>query len=683
VGDYSTAESGWDDYDYSAAGHDEYAYCGPNQGPVKSNSHHFRWGESEQVDSISSYTERGVFGPGGEQGKYASNESYTDRWDYSGSGGSSGSYEDLTTSSSSSDTDRYEGWDRYHYVVSDVGSFTEDGDAGYYSSEETWDGEATRDESRESTYSVTNAETTYVIGPGYSITTPGSTSGNRGSFRVRTESDYVVTAVYHERYDEPAGTWSTSYQYDAVENVDRPETSPCHGESSTWYTGPLGDRSSSFTSDLTDHKHDEWHETEFKEGWSLVVDGERTDGELGSRTTRWEVHSGNLQSHCEETVTANGYTTTTPTDTDHEWSNSPPAIETTTGTAPTDEPTDPNVQYTGPDDPHYDALLAALDADADALAAQAANSTLTPASRAALVDAAIASFTALDADENGENGGATYQDAATPPEGQGADGSDPARWLEGVTPGRHHTCPTVTPRDLHVPTAETCFHSPEEIAEIARQRKEARRGAEAEKDDASFLGLYWHYFYGQNVKPHVDGAGAAWDQAKTVGNHVSQGDIGQALKEQAAFNLGASANSSVVGMLTNAGAIPRFLQPVMGQIAQWLDPGAANRGKVAAPFVDDVSTVAVGGIAAAERRSLPPGAYVEAHGFKFSEYYWNKLWTTGRQAPGLVAREVLAGAAGKGVAVPGMPGFYRYVYGGWEMIYNPVTREVWHLMPIP
>jgi filamentous hemagglutinin len=77
------------------------------------------------------------------------------------------------------------------------------------------------------------------------------------------------------------------------------------------------------------------------------------------------------------------------------------------------------------------------------------------------------------------------------------------------------------------------------------------------------------------------------------------------------------------------------------------------------------------------------GGYVDSQGFRFSNYYWNKLWSTGRGAPGLVARDVLAGAAGNGAGVSGMPGFYRYVYGGWELIYNPVTREVWHLMPTP
>jgi len=73
--------------------------------------------------------------------------------------------------------------------------------------------------------------------------------------------------------------------------------------------------------------------------------------------------------------------------------------------------------------------------------------------------------------------------------------------------------------------------------------------------------------------------------------------------------------------------------------------------------------------------------YYEANGFKFSAYYYQKLWATGRGAPGLVAREVFSGAT-EGVAVAGKPGFYRYVSGGWEMVYNPVTGEVWHLQPL-
>ena len=74
--------------------------------------------------------------------------------------------------------------------------------------------------------------------------------------------------------------------------------------------------------------------------------------------------------------------------------------------------------------------------------------------------------------------------------------------------------------------------------------------------------------------------------------------------------------------------------------------------------------------------------YYEVNGFKFSEYYYNKLWGKGgRPAPSLVAREILDGAE---TCVPDIvkKGFFRYEFGGWEMIYNPVTKEVWHLQPI-
>ncbi len=36
----------------------------------------------------------------------------------------------------------------------------------------------------------------------------------------------------------------------------------------------------------------------------------------------------------------------------------------------------------------------------------------------------------------------------------------------------------------------------------------------------------------------------------------------------------------------------------------------------------------------------------------------------------------------KGVPDAIKPGFFRYEFGGWEMVYNPVTKEIWHLQPI-
>ena len=80
------------------------------------------------------------------------------------------------------------------------------------------------------------------------------------------------------------------------------------------------------------------------------------------------------------------------------------------------------------------------------------------------------------------------------------------------------------------------------------------------------------------------------------------------------------------------------------------------------------------------------GGYVERNGFKFSEKYYGKLWETGRTAPGFRA-EAIVNSATKVVADPmGRPGFMNYVSESafskpWNVIMNPVTREVWHMGP--
>lgn len=50
--------------------------------------------------------------------------------------------------------------------------------------------------------------------------------------------------------------------------------------------------------------------------------------------------------------------------------------------------------------------------------------------------------------------------------------------------------------------------------------------------------------------------------------------------------------------------------------------------------------------------------------------------------PSLVAKEVLEGGANTAVPDAVKAGFNKYIHGGWEMIYNPTTKEVWHLQPI-
>jgi hypothetical protein len=73
--------------------------------------------------------------------------------------------------------------------------------------------------------------------------------------------------------------------------------------------------------------------------------------------------------------------------------------------------------------------------------------------------------------------------------------------------------------------------------------------------------------------------------------------------------------------------------------------------------------------------------YYYINWFKFSKYYYEKLWTSWwRKAPSLIAREVLEWATTR--TKDSLEWFYRYEYWGWEMIYNPTTTEVWHLLQL-
>ena len=80
-------------------------------------------------------------------------------------------------------------------------------------------------------------------------------------------------------------------------------------------------------------------------------------------------------------------------------------------------------------------------------------------------------------------------------------------------------------------------------------------------------------------------------------------------------------------------------------------------------------------------KAILKNGFYEVNGFKFSEYYYNRLWNSGRGGSSLVAKEILENAT---QVVPDSikTGFYRYVYGDWEMVFNPVSKEVWHIQPI-
>jgi RHS repeat-associated protein len=89
----------------------------------------------------------------------------------------------------------------------------------------------------------------------------------------------------------------------------------------------------------------------------------------------------------------------------------------------------------------------------------------------------------------------------------------------------------------------------------------------------------------------------------------------------------------------------------------------------------------VGARVAGRQIELIDGFYDAAGSrFKFSEYYYERLWSTGRPAPFLQAQEVLETATS--VTPDKVNGFFRYANDLMEMVYNPTTREVWHLQPI-
>jgi predicted double-glycine peptidase len=71
--------------------------------------------------------------------------------------------------------------------------------------------------------------------------------------------------------------------------------------------------------------------------------------------------------------------------------------------------------------------------------------------------------------------------------------------------------------------------------------------------------------------------------------------------------------------------------------------------------------------------------YYEVNGFKFTEYYYNKLWKVGgRPAPSLISKLVIENATT--VIKDSKEGFYKMATSDWEIVWNPATGEVWHLV---
>lgn len=79
--------------------------------------------------------------------------------------------------------------------------------------------------------------------------------------------------------------------------------------------------------------------------------------------------------------------------------------------------------------------------------------------------------------------------------------------------------------------------------------------------------------------------------------------------------------------------------------------------------------------------SIFKNGYHEVNGFKFTDYYYNRLWKNGRGGATFRAKEILENAT-KITPDPRYIGFFIYIFDGWEMAYNPIIKEVSHISPI-
>ena len=143
------------------------------------------------------------------------------------------------------------------------------------------------------------------------------------------------------------------------------------------------------------------------------------------------------------------------------------------------------------------------------------------------------------------------------------------------------------------------------------------------------------------------------------------------------YRYGPAITEFIAGASGVNGAVVSPMSPLVAQI-----PTSVSRMTPVARAVAE--GVESGGFCSAQTASraitLSDGFYqAEGSAFKFSDYYYNKLWSTGRGAPFLQAEEILL--TSKTVTPDRMAGFYRYVNEAFEMIHNPSTKEVWHLQP--
>ncbi|NLX54390.1 MAG: hypothetical protein GXY58_04695 [Planctomycetaceae bacterium] len=357
----------WDqDYDetYNYSGTWNYDYDYADSITTSSDSDDY----SESLSDSWGYTctESGIYGPGGESGVYTYSEGGTSDWDWGGVGDSSNTTTTTTSSSSSTSTWDYSGWQTAGYSIGDGGSFTEDGDTGYYSSDDWGDGSG--DYYRSNSWSGSSSyDGTTSAGNGY------GTADEQGSWSWSDSS---------ARSYDPSGVLAGESSHDNASNFTGDYQSQSHGT----YTNPMV----TSTHDSTSHSDSTWEE---------VWHDESLWGPSGSSYSHSYEHTGSASYCYADSGSINGESWSY----NGNWSvdNSRPPVEWThtTGTPPTGPVAPPT--YSGPDEGDHGSALSGV---AGAAGAALAGTSAVPAA----VDAAVVAFTAMDGT------GEAYSEANTP-----------------------------------------------------------------------------------------------------------------------------------------------------------------------------------------------------------------------------------------------------------------------------
>ncbi len=365
----------WDqDYDetYNYSGTWNYDYDYADSTTTSSDSDDYT--ESLSDNWGYTHTVAGIFGPGGESGVYTYSEEGTSDWDWGGVGDSSNTTTTTTSSSSNTSTWNYSGWQTAGWSIGDEGSFTEDGDTGYYSSDNWGDGSG--DYYRSNSWSGSSSY-------------DGTTSTGTGNGTADEEGSWSWSDSSARSY-APSGVLASESGHDSASEFLGEYQSQSHST----YTNPM----TTSTHDSTSHSDSTWEE---------VWHDESLWGPSGSSYSHSYERTGSASYSYADSGSINGHSWTYSGNWSADFSRPPIEWTQTTGTPPNGPITSPT--YSGPDAGDYVTSGSGVSSAADA--AMAGTSSLPDA-----VDAAVVAFTALDGT------GQAYSEANTPEEG-GSGGS--------------------------------------------------------------------------------------------------------------------------------------------------------------------------------------------------------------------------------------------------------------------